>query len=113
MAIDIAKSLFRTLAQEGITVSDGFFHSLRSAYLRMAQDQIARYDHDAAINGLQFDRHSEGIAVEAFAKAIQLAAAEVLEDPLGMPLISNWARVDSAIPGFLDDLYEAVDSDNA
>lgn len=113
MAIDIAKSLFRTLTQEGITISDGFFRSLRSAYLRMAQDQIARYDHDAAINGLFFDRHAEGIAAEAFAKAIQLAAAEVLEDPLGTPHIPNWARVDSAIPDFLDELYDAVERDNA
>jgi glucosyl-3-phosphoglycerate synthase len=113
MAIDIAKSLFRTLAQEGVTLSDGFFRSLRSAYLRTAQDQVARYDHDAAINGLYFDRHAEGSAAEAFAKAIQLAANEVLEDPLGMPLIPNWARVDSAIPDFLDELRDAVRSDNA
>jgi glucosyl-3-phosphoglycerate synthase len=79
----------------------------------MAQDQIARYDHDAAINGLLFDRHSEGSAAEAFANAIQVAATEVLEDPLGTPLIPNWARVDSAIPTFLDGLYEAVETDNA
>jgi glucosyl-3-phosphoglycerate synthase len=114
MAIDIAKSLFRTLAQEGATIcSEGFFRSLRAAYLRAAEDQIARYAHDAAINGLHFDRHSEALATEAFAKAIQLAAVEVLEDPLGTPLISNWARVDSAIPTFLDELLEAVESDNA
>lgn len=113
MAIDIAKSLFRTLAQEGIAISDGFFRSVRAAYLRTAQDQVARYAHDAAINGLFFDRHVEGNAVEAFAHAIEQAAREVLEDPLGTPPIPNWNRVDSAFPDFLDQLFEAVECDNA
>ena len=112
MAVDIAKSVFVTLAQEGIEVSEGFFRSVRAAYLRMAQDQVRRYADDAAINQLRFDRHEEGTAVEIFAKAIEIAAAEVYRDPLGSPTIPQWARVTSALPGILEELRDAVEADN-
>lgn len=112
MAVDIAKSLFVTLAQEGIPISEGLFRGARAAYLRMAQDQVRRYADDAAINHLQFDRHEEGTAVEIFAKAIELAAGEVYQDPLGSPTIPQWARVTSALPDILDELAAAVEADN-
>jgi glucosyl-3-phosphoglycerate synthase len=112
MAIDIAKHLFRTLAAEGVAISDGFFKSVKAAYLREAQEAIRKYNDDAAINGIPFDRHTEGTAVDTFANSIDLAARVVLEDPLGTPLISNWNRVTSAIPDFLDKLKAAVEEDN-
>ena len=112
MAVDIAKSLFVTLAEEGVEISEGFFRGVRATYLRLGQDQVARYAHDAAINHLQFDRHQEGTAVEIFAKAIEVAGKDVYDDPLGAPTIPQWARVASALPDFLDQLREAVDADN-
>jgi glucosyl-3-phosphoglycerate synthase len=112
MAIDIAKHLFRTLAGEGVAISDGFFKSVKAAYLREAQDAIRKYNDDAAFNGLAFDRHAEGTAVEIFAKSIDIAAKTVMEDPLGSPLIPNWNRVTSAVPEFLDMLHGAVEEDN-
>ncbi|MEE8449958.1 MAG: glycosyl transferase [Thermodesulfobacteriota bacterium] len=112
MCIDIAQSLFRTLATEGAILSEGFFKSLVVAYIRTAQDTINKYDDDAAINGLFFDRHEEGMAVEAFAKGVQIAANNFMTDPIGAPLIPNWNRVISAIPDFLDRLKEAVHKDN-
>jgi glucosyl-3-phosphoglycerate synthase len=112
MAVDIAKSLFCTLAQEGIEISEGLFRSVRASYLRMGQDQVRRYADDAAINHLRFDRHQEGTAVEIFAKAIELAAKDVYNDPLGEQPIPQWARVTSALPDILDELREAVEADN-
>ncbi|MDP2689477.1 MAG: glycosyl transferase [Deltaproteobacteria bacterium] len=112
MSIDIAKSLFRTLASEGIVFSDGFFKSLRAAYLRLAEDMIMKYEGDAAINGLSFDRHEEAKAVDAFTKSIAMAAGTIMENPLGAPLIPNWNRVISAIPGVLERLKSAVEDDN-
>ncbi|MBI2901439.1 MAG: glycosyl transferase [Planctomycetes bacterium] len=112
MAVDIAKHLFRTLASEGVSISDGFFKSVKAAYLREAQDAIRKYNDDAAINGLLFDRHAEGTTVETFAHSIDIAAKAVLEDPLGTPLIPNWNRVTSAIPDFQDQLRAAVEEDN-
>jgi glucosyl-3-phosphoglycerate synthase len=112
MAVDISKSVFRTLASEGVVFSDGFFKSLGVAYQRLAEDTIMKYEADAAINGLEFDRHEEAKAVEAFTSAIMMAALKFRENPMGSPLIPNWNRVTSAIPGILDMLKKAVDEDN-
>lgn len=49
--------------------------------------------------------------MRAFTNAIRLAADEYLRDPLGIPLVSNWNRVTSAIPTFFDELKDAVDKD--
>lgn len=111
MAGDIAKSLFRTMAAEGIVFTADHFRSLGVRYVRLAQDTIARYYADAMLNGLKFDRHGEEMAVAAFAKSLSQAAAEYLEDPLGLPLIPNWNRVLAAIPEFFDLLRDAVEKD--
>jgi glucosyl-3-phosphoglycerate synthase len=113
MTIDICKSMFRTLGSEGVVFSDGFFKSLSVAYLREAEDTIMKYEADAAINGLSFDRHEEAKAVDAFTAAISKAAKIFMENPLGTPMIPNWNRVTSAIPDILEMLQRAVDEDNA
>ncbi len=112
MAVDICKSLFRTLASEGIVFSDGFFKTLFPTYVRTAQDMLKRYEDDAAINGLFFDRHDESLAVETFTKGIKKAAEIITEDPLGVPLIASWDRVTSAIPDILNSIRDAVEEDN-
>ena len=112
MTVDICKSIFRTLASEGVIFSDAAFRSLSTTYLRQAEDTIMKYEADAAINGLLFDRHEEAKAVEAFTRAIGMAAQTFMENPMGTPLIPNWNRVTSAIPGILDMLKKAVDEDN-
>jgi glucosyl-3-phosphoglycerate synthase len=50
MATDIAKSLFVTLASEGIVFTEDHFRHLEVRYVRMAQDTIARYYADAMLN---------------------------------------------------------------
>ena len=82
-----------------------------AAYVRTAQDAIARYSDDAKLNGLLFDRHSEEVAVETFSSALRAAGLEFVRDPMGAPQIPNWSRVVSALPDFLDELREAVDED--
>lgn len=112
MSVDICKSIFRFLAAEGIVLSDSFFKSLQVAYIRLAEDTMVKYEADAAINGLKFDRHAEAGAIEAFSNAIKIAAEAYSENPMAAPLIPNWNRVTSAIPGILDMLKKAVDEDN-
>jgi glucosyl-3-phosphoglycerate synthase len=112
MAVDICKSLFRTLAGEGVVLSAGVFRTLLASYRRTAEDHIERFHADAAINGLEFDRHDEENVVEALANAIRMAGEQYLDDPLGAALIPNWNRVTSALPNVLADLYEAVEADN-
>ena len=112
MSVDIAKSLFRILAAEGVTFDTGRMQTLWIRYVRKAEDNITSYHADAMINGLTFDRHEEETAVETFARGLKLATEEFFGDPLGMPLIPNWNRITSALPGFLGELCEAVDADN-
>jgi len=112
MSVDIAKAIFRNLAIEGAVLSQSLLNTLVITYLRTAQDTIKRYNDDAAINGLSFDRHQETIAVEAFTSAIQIAGKEFQENPLYSPLIPNWNRVTSAIPDFLEQLHAVVEEEN-
>lgn len=112
MAGDIAKSLFRTLASEGLVFTADHFRSLEVRYIRLAQDTIACYYADAMLNGLKFDRNAEETAVATFAKSLRIAATEFLEDPTGLPLIPNWNRVLAAIPEFFELLQDAVDRDS-
>jgi glucosyl-3-phosphoglycerate synthase len=112
MGVDICKSVFRTLASEGIVFSDAFFKTLVATYVRTAQDMLKRYDDDAAINSLFFDRHEESRAVDTFTNGIRQAAQAIVDDPLGVPLISAWARVTSAIPNIFQMIRTAVDEDN-
>jgi glucosyl-3-phosphoglycerate synthase len=112
MACDIAKSLFRTLAAEGLVFTADHFRSLQVRYVRLAEDTIARYYADAMLNGLRFDRNAEEVAVAAFAKALRSAAVEFIEDPTGLPLIPNWNRVLAAIPEFFELLQDAMEKDS-
>jgi len=113
MAADIAKSLFRILAQEGLMLASGHFKTLEAAYLRAAQDAIQQYHDDARINGLDFDRHLEEVAVETFLAALIYAAGEFEKDPLGAPMIPSWARVEAALPDLGGALLTAVEADNS
>jgi glucosyl-3-phosphoglycerate synthase len=112
MTVDICKSIFRTLASDGVVFSDGLFKSLMATYLRQAEDTLMKYEADASINGLAFDRHEEAKAVEAFGKAIALAAQAYTENPMGSPPIPNWNRVKAAIPDIFEMLETAVEADN-
>ncbi len=112
MCIDIAKTIFYTLSTEGVVLTEGIMRTLPATYLRTAQDTVKRYEDDAIINGLYFDRHEEVTAVEAFTKAIQIAAKEYLENTLGALEIPSWNRVVSALPNILEMFVEAVEKDN-
>lgn len=113
MAVDIAKSLFGRMAAEGIKLDAGLFDTLLSTYLQHADDALRFYSADALMNGLEYPRHEEENAVATFVRSIQIAAKGFQEDPLSAPLLPNWNRIQSALPGFLDELNEAVRLDNS
>ncbi len=112
MAIDIAKSIFRNLAIEGIILSESGLRTLLINYQRTAKDEVKRYRDEAAFNGLFFDYHEESSTVEAFTQALQIAGEEFMANPLYSPLIPNWNRVESAFPDFLSQLKKMVEEDN-
>ena len=111
MATDILTTIYRTLAGMGVVVGGRQFVTLRTAYLRIAQDAIRQYHADSLFNGLTFDRHAEEQAVENFAERITVAGETFSQDPAGGQAIPNWTRVISAFPDLPADIVRAVKAD--
>jgi len=98
MAKDVVKHLLRTLAAAGVNLSDGLFRSLLAAYQREAEDAVSDSHAISEVNGLAFDRHAEERNVQTFTEALRTSIDEFLLDPLGAPLVPNWARVWAGMP---------------
>jgi len=112
MSVDIAKVVLRTLASHGIIFPAHFFETWQASYIHMAREAVEQYAADAILNGLPYERHSEGQAVESFSEAIRIAGREFRDDPTDLPSIPPWNRVMSALPDFLDRLSAVVTEDN-
>ena len=108
MATDILTTIYRTLASQGVVLSEATFTSLRASYRRMAQDCIRQYSADAVINDLAFNRHVEEMSIDAFADCITTASEIFRADPKGADAIPNWTRVRAAFPGFTNKLREST-----
>jgi glucosyl-3-phosphoglycerate synthase len=113
MSEEIARSLFRKLATEGITLSPECFRSIKASYFRIALDSVEQYYYDARINGLSFDRHAEEGSVDLFSHSIVTAGESFLANPMEAPFIPSWNRVQSAIPEFARQMLAAVAADAA
>jgi glucosyl-3-phosphoglycerate synthase len=113
MCADVLTNIIRTLISRGAVFTPGHFISVRSAYLRMAQDAIRQYHADALLNCLHFDRHEEEQTIEAFAQQITAAGQAVYDDPSGDAAMPTWTRVLTALPEFPDQLRQAVADDRA
>ncbi len=113
MSVEIAKSLFRKLATEGISLSIEDIRSIKATYFRIALDCIEQYYYDARINGLAFDRHQEEGSIDLFTESVMKAGESFLANPMEAPFIPNWNRVLSAIPDFGEQMRQAVAADNS
>ena len=113
MSTDIAKSIYRKLATEGVTLNSEIFRTIKASYFRIALDTLEQYAYDAKINGLIFDRHGEEQAIEVYIQSIISAGETFLSNPMKTPFIPNWNRVFAAIPDFAERLRTAVMLDNA
>ncbi len=111
MSVEIAKSLYRKLATEGVTLSSEDFRSIKAAYYRIALDSTEQYFYDAKINGLKYDRHTEEGSIELFAQSVMSAGEIFLSNPMESPFIPNWNRVHDAFPNICQQLLQAVAAD--
>ncbi|MGJ8654549.1 MAG: alpha-amylase family glycosyl hydrolase [Opitutaceae bacterium] len=113
MSCDITKSLYRKMATQGQVFSHEQIRTIKAAYYRIALDLVESYHSDASINGLKYDRHTEGSTVEVFAENILNAGEEFLDPSKSMdvPFMPSWKRVVSAVPDILHRLREAVEAD--
>lgn len=112
MSIEIAKSLYRKLATEGVTLSTEDFRSIKASYYRIALDTTEQYFYDAKINGLQYDRHREECSIEVFSQGIMAAGDTFLSNPMESPFIPNWNRVHDAVPDICQQLLKAVKAES-
>ncbi len=112
MATDIAMALFRVLSQDGIKISQSFFRTLLTSYMQESRIAIEKYNALSLLNGLAYDRHTEIEAIEAFIGCLKVAMEEFVKDPVGIPMLSAWVRIEAAIPDFSDRLRDAVEEDN-
>lgn len=113
MANDIAKTLFRVMAQEGIVFSEAAFKTLEATYYQESRFEISKYNALSKLNGLEYNREREVHAITAFQDAIKEAASEYYEDPMGVPALSPWITVRSVLPDFSDKFAAYVKEDNA
>jgi glucosyl-3-phosphoglycerate synthase len=113
LCVDIARSLFETLAQDGMTLTARGWRELVACYRDVAADLVGRYHADAAINGLRFDRRCEETLIASFAEALQTACSRHLAHLARAPLLPSWAHITSAIPAFSEWLEEAVEMDSS
>ena len=111
MSIDISKAIFRKLATNGIVFNQETFRTIKAMYYRVALDFVDHYKNDAVINGLDLDLHREEKAIELFALNLMKAGNDFLENPTERPFIPSWNRVNSALPGLMDELLKGVDAD--
>lgn len=112
MANDIAKTIFRVMAQEGVVFSQSAFKTLQATYYQESRFEISKYNALSKLNALEYIRENEIKAVESFENAIKEAALEYYEDPMGIPSLSPWITVRSVLPEFSNKLAEYVRLDN-
>jgi glucosyl-3-phosphoglycerate synthase len=112
MATDIAKALFRVLTQDGMVISESFFRTLLTSYTQESRIAIEKYHALCLLNGLAYDRHAEIEAVDSFVESLKVAMDEFVIDPVGIPMLCAWVRVNAAIPDFTERLRNAVEEDN-
>jgi glucosyl-3-phosphoglycerate synthase len=112
MANDIAKTLFRVLAQEGVVFSKASFKTLLATYFQESRFEISKYNALSKLNALEYNREKEIKAVEAFQVAIEEAANEFYKDPMGIPSLSPWITVRSVMPEFSEKFAQYVKKDN-
>lgn len=113
MSNDIAKTLFRIMAQEGIVFSKDSFITLLASYFQESRFEISKYNALSKLNSLYYSREKEIKAVEAFEEAIKEASEEFRESPMGTPSLSSWITVRSVMPDFSEKFVEYVKKDNA
>lgn len=112
MANDIAKTLFRVLAQEGVVFSNASFKTLLATYFQSSRFEISKYNALSKLNALDYNREKEITAVNIFQDAIKEASEDFNENPMGTASLSSWITVRSVMPNFSDKIANYVKKDN-
>ncbi len=112
MACDIAKAIFRVMAQEGVVFSESTFKTLQATYFQESRFEISKFNALSKLNDLEYTREKEITAVNAFEEAIKEASEAFYNDPMGVSSLSPWITVRSVNPDFSDKFADYVAKDN-
>ncbi|WP_321475165.1 hypothetical protein [uncultured Paludibaculum sp.] len=114
MTRDIAKALFTAVCRDGAVIQDELLKAtLPHSYAKAAGEMVTRYAADASFNGLDYDLHSEEFSVEIFSESLASAGREFVENPMGVPALPSWLRMEHAVPEAFARLITAAERDPA
>ena len=82
MSMDIGKAFFMKRQLMEKYLHNNTFRTIKATYYRMALDFVNTFQHDAEMNGLTYDRHTEKASIEMFAGNIMAAGEQFLERPM-------------------------------
>jgi glucosyl-3-phosphoglycerate synthase len=111
MAKEIAETIFRIMSQTGVAFSNAKFKSLLATYFEESRHAISQYNAISEVNGLEFNRQQEIVAINEFTDSLGSANEDFNRDPMGMPALAAWTTVRSVLPNFTYQFKEAVVKD--
>ena len=111
MVVDIAKFFLNYMRSHGFALSDEMVDMLLHTYYQNGLNFIKSYSDDAEVNGLNYDRYAEEMAVQHF-RAFLWRAWEQSKGPHESTVIPSWNRVLYTVPAIYQQLINAVEADN-
>lgn len=109
-AADVARCLsFQVLRESQERAAGSLLKLVLERYEQRAQEWMDRYEHVALLNGLRYDRSEEGLAVNAFTKALQALVSLVNMEGLKVPgMRPPPAKALAEIPGLKELILKAA-----
>ena len=111
MSREIAVSVLRGLAAQGVVMDMGQVRTVVTAYQRIVLDLMDSYADLADINGLVIDRGAEAAAAEVFARSLFEAGRSFVQENTYSPMTPTWDEVLRREPDALTALAAAVAAD--
>ena len=113
MSIDIVKTFFIQLAALGSIITFDNCKFICDSYRRIAYDLIDKYQHDAIINGLTYDKNYEQQMIDIFSKNIYNSGIEYVNSKSdNIFFFPSWEKVKERSEYFLASFYNIIEADN-
>ncbi|MGD9200369.1 MAG: glycosyl transferase [Chitinispirillia bacterium] len=113
MSIDIVKTIFIQLIANGSILTFDTCDLICDVYRSIAFDLIIKYQHDAKLNGLIYNKNEERQMIDIFAKNIYNSGIDCVSGKTGnIFFFPSWEKVNERSEYFLANLYNIIESDN-
>lgn len=109
MVVDIFKTFLVELTSRGIVLPSEIYKTLKHTYINIAKEYVETYTAISIMNGLKTNIHREYRYIEIFSDCIEQAIIEFENESIPSPRLPIWDRVESALPGTLLQIVDAVE----